>query len=68
MRTMFILGCKTPWRLINPFGQHRLLCYVGLRRDTRLLSLDDHVRGTPLWVLAPLSPPRYVQTVPCYCR
>jgi hypothetical protein len=44
-----------------------LLCYVGLWRDTRRFSLDDHVCGTPLWVLAPLPPPIYLPTVPCYC-
>jgi hypothetical protein len=35
----------------------KIVCYVGLRRDTCCLSLDDYVCGTPLWVLAPHLPP-----------
>jgi hypothetical protein len=53
---------------LAPLEQDRLLCYVGLRRDTCIFLLDDRVWGTPLWVLALHPPPRDLPSVPCRCR
>jgi hypothetical protein len=45
----------------------KIVCFT--MRDTRRFSLDDKMCGTPLGVLAPHPPPKYLPTVvPCYCR
>jgi hypothetical protein len=58
-------------RLQDTVEAHQLLldnivCFA--MSDTRRFPLDDHMCGTPLWVLAPHPPPKYLPTVPCYCR
>jgi hypothetical protein len=52
VRIISILGCRHRGGSSTIIGQDRLLCYVGFRNSVCGFSLDDHLCGTPLWVLA----------------